>query len=98
MSVGKNLKTKKMIKHKCSIEARHIAPNGGDFSRFNGLNPLIKEVPKGIPTDKIPTNKRKPEGISFIGWVFAKADCRYFQFSTNVHSRFCKYRVISSCG
>ena len=44
-----------------------IATNGRDFSRFNGLNPLIKEVPKGIPTDKIPTDKRKPEGISFIG-------------------------------
>ena len=44
-----------------------MAHNGRDFSRFNGLNPLIKEVPKGIPTDKIPTDKRKPEGISFIG-------------------------------
>jgi len=50
------------MKHRSSI-----APNGRDFSRFNGLNPLIKEVPKGIPTDKIPTDKRKPEGISFIG-------------------------------
>ena len=50
-----------------SYEALAVAGNGRDFSRFNGLNPLIKEVPKGIPTDKIPTDKRKPEGISFIG-------------------------------
>ena len=47
-----------------------IIYNGRDFSRFNGLNPLIKEVPKGIPTDKIPTDKRKPEGISFIVCVY----------------------------
>jgi len=49
------------------LSENKIVLNGRDFSRFNGLNPLIKEVPKGIPTDKIPTDKRKPEGISFIG-------------------------------